>query len=61
MVVWVALCIDLQVLRQKLHRSFKNVRIVSNRMVFNLSGQLVSFKGIFVHLMTELFLPAIFT
>lgn len=40
-----ALCINFQVLRQKLHRSFKNVRIVSNRMVFNLSGQLVSFKG----------------
>jgi hypothetical protein len=35
----------IQVLRQKLHRSFKNVKIVSNRMVFNDDGQLVSFKG----------------
>ncbi|KAI8539624.1 hypothetical protein RHMOL_Rhmol09G0197700 [Rhododendron molle] len=35
---------DYEVLRHKLHRSFKNVRIVSNRMVFNLSGQLVSLK-----------------
>lgn len=34
-----------QVLRQKLHRSFKNVKIVSNRMVFDENGRLVSFKG----------------
>lgn len=38
-----------ELLRQKLHRSFKNVKIVSNRMVFNLSGQLVSFKGKTIH------------
>lgn len=38
-----------EVLRQKLHRSFKNVKIVANRMVFNLSGQLVSFKGKTIH------------
>ncbi|KHN37904.1 Cytosolic 5'-nucleotidase III-like protein A [Glycine soja] len=34
-----------EVLRQKLHRSFKNVRIVSNRMVFDDDGRLVTFKG----------------
>ncbi|WJX20090.1 5'-nucleotidase [Trifolium repens] len=38
-----------EVLRQKLHRSFKNVKIVSNRMVFNDDGQLVSFKGKLIH------------
>ncbi|KAE9451268.1 hypothetical protein C3L33_16849, partial [Rhododendron williamsianum] len=42
-----------EVLRQKLHRSFKNVRIVSNRMVFNLSGQLVSFKGKTIHVLNK--------
>lgn len=34
----------LQVFRQKLHRSFKNIKIVSNRMVFD-NGRLVAFKG----------------
>ncbi|KAL6545461.1 hypothetical protein OROGR_009335 [Orobanche gracilis] len=34
-----------EVLRQKLHKSFKNVRIVSNRMVFDQNGNLVSFEG----------------
>ncbi|CAK8572931.1 unnamed protein product [Lathyrus sativus] len=38
-----------EVLRQKLNRSFKNVKIVSNRMVFNADGQLVSFKGKLIH------------
>lgn len=38
-----------EVLRQKLHRSFKNVKIVSNRMVFNDDGRLVSFKGKLIH------------
>ncbi|KAB1225452.1 7-methylguanosine phosphate-specific 5'-nucleotidase [Morella rubra] len=38
-----------EVLRQKLHRSFKNVRIVSNRMVFDSDGRLVSFKGKTIH------------
>ncbi|XP_027934965.1 7-methylguanosine phosphate-specific 5'-nucleotidase A isoform X2 [Vigna unguiculata] len=38
-----------EVLRQKLHRSFKNVRIVSNRMVFDDNGSLVSFKGKLIH------------
>ncbi|KAK4359882.1 hypothetical protein RND71_022111 [Anisodus tanguticus] len=35
-----------EVLKQKVHRSFKNVRIVSNRMVFDENGHLQSFKGI---------------
>ncbi|CAN1258357.1 Cytosolic 5'-nucleotidase 3A, partial [Linum perenne] len=34
-----------EVLRQKIHRSFKNVRIVSNRMEFDNDGRLTSFKG----------------
>lgn len=38
-----------EVLRQKLHRSFKNVKIVSNRMVFDSEGRLVSFKGKTIH------------
>ncbi|KAL6893572.1 hypothetical protein ACP4OV_007670 [Aristida adscensionis] len=33
-----------EVFRQKLHRSFKNIKIVSNRMVFNEEGRLVAFK-----------------
>ncbi|XP_021808293.1 cytosolic 5'-nucleotidase 3A-like [Prunus avium] len=32
------------VLRQKIHRLFKNVKIVSNRMVFDNNGHLVSFQ-----------------
>ncbi|XP_028804294.1 7-methylguanosine phosphate-specific 5'-nucleotidase A isoform X1 [Neltuma alba] len=38
-----------EVLRQKLHRTFTNVRIVSNRMVFDEDGHLVSFKGKLIH------------
>ncbi|CAL0316785.1 unnamed protein product [Lupinus luteus] len=38
-----------EVLRSKLHRTFKNVRIVSNRMVFDDDGHLVSFKGKLIH------------
>ncbi|GJM96030.1 hypothetical protein PR202_ga12834 [Eleusine coracana subsp. coracana] len=34
-----------EVFRQKLHRSFKNIKIVSNRMVFNEDGRLVAFKA----------------
>ncbi|KAF6169987.1 hypothetical protein GIB67_034379 [Kingdonia uniflora] len=40
-----------EVLRHKLHRAFKNVKIVSNRMVFNSDGRLVSFKGILLHIL----------
>ncbi|RWW68392.1 hypothetical protein BHE74_00024087, partial [Ensete ventricosum] len=36
-----------EVFRQKLHRSFKNIKIVSNRMVFDEKGCLVAFKGKF--------------
>lgn len=48
--VW-QLCLLLslyQVFRQKLHRPFKNVKIVSNRMMFDDSGNLVAFKGIYL-------------
>ncbi|XP_065872983.1 uncharacterized protein [Euphorbia lathyris] len=38
-----------EVLRQKVHRSFKNVKVVSNRMVFDENGHLVSFKGKLIH------------
>ncbi|XP_054789641.1 uncharacterized protein LOC129295179 isoform X2 [Prosopis cineraria] len=38
-----------EVLRQKLHRIFTNVRIVSNRMVFDDDGHLASFKGKLIH------------
>ncbi|XP_010505516.1 PREDICTED: 7-methylguanosine phosphate-specific 5'-nucleotidase A-like [Camelina sativa] len=42
-----------EVLRQNLHRTFKNVKIVSNRMVFNDDGQLVSFKGKLIHVLNK--------
>ncbi|GFP93075.1 cytosolic 5'-nucleotidase 3a [Phtheirospermum japonicum] len=42
-----------EVLMQKLHRSFKNVRIVSNRMVFDQNGTLVSFKGKTIHVLNK--------
>ncbi|KAE8666333.1 5'-nucleotidase / magnesium ion binding protein isoform 2 [Hibiscus syriacus] len=38
-----------EVLRQKVHRSFKNIKIVSNQMLFDNSGHLVSFKGKLIH------------
>ncbi|XP_050385284.1 uncharacterized protein LOC126801854 isoform X2 [Argentina anserina] len=38
-----------EVLRQKVHRLFKNVKIVSNRMVFDDNGHLISFKGKTIH------------
>ncbi|XP_062001134.1 uncharacterized protein LOC133718327 [Rosa rugosa] len=38
-----------EVLRQKVHRLFKNVKIVSNRMIFDDNGHLVSFKGKTIH------------
>lgn len=43
----------IQVFRQKLHRSFKNVRVVSNRMIFDQNGQLVSFKGKTIHVLNK--------
>ncbi|KAL2549135.1 5'-nucleotidase [Forsythia ovata] len=42
-----------EVLRQKLHRSFKNVKIVSNRMVFDQNDHLVSFKGKTIHVLNK--------
>ncbi|KAK2634549.1 hypothetical protein Ddye_029341 [Dipteronia dyeriana] len=42
-----------EVLRQKLHKVFKNVKIVSNRMVFNSDGHLVSFKGKTIHILNK--------
>lgn len=42
-----------EVFRQKLHRSFKNVRVVSNRMIFDQNGQLVSFKGKTIHVLNK--------
>ncbi|KAL4575324.1 hypothetical protein LXL04_022166 [Taraxacum kok-saghyz] len=38
-----------EVLRQKLHRTFKNVKIVSNRMKFDQDGNLISFTGKLIH------------
>ncbi|XP_044461687.1 cytosolic 5'-nucleotidase 3 [Mangifera indica] len=38
-----------EVLRQTVHKSFKNVKIVSNRMIFNEDGCLASFKGKTIH------------
>lgn len=38
-----------EVLRQKLHRTFKSVKIVSNRMKFDQNGNLVSFTGKLIH------------
>ncbi|KAI3985000.1 hypothetical protein MKX01_004768 [Papaver californicum] len=42
-----------EVLRQKLHRSFKNVKVVANRMVFDQGGRLTSFKGKTIHVMNK--------
>ncbi|XP_010658882.1 uncharacterized protein LOC100242328 isoform X1 [Vitis vinifera] len=42
-----------EVLRQKLHRSFKNIKIVSNRMIFDGDGHLVSFKGKTIHVLNK--------
>ncbi|PIA54259.1 hypothetical protein AQUCO_00900658v1 [Aquilegia coerulea] len=42
-----------EVLKQKLHRSFKNVKIVSNRMAFDTDGRLISFKGKTIHVLNK--------
>lgn len=42
-----------EVLRQKLHRSFKNVKVVSNRMSFDENGCLVSFIGKTIHVLNK--------
>ncbi|XP_078446861.1 5'-nucleotidase / magnesium ion binding protein isoform X2 [Wolffia australiana] len=41
-----------EVFRQKLHRSFKNIKIVSNRMVFE-NDHLVAFKGRTIHVLNK--------
>ncbi|KAL8538959.1 hypothetical protein ACS0TY_000818 [Phlomoides rotata] len=42
-----------EVLRQRLHRSFKNVKIISNRMVFDQNDNLVSFEGKTIHVLNK--------
>lgn len=42
-----------EVFRQKLHRSFENIKIVSNRMVFDDNGRLASFKGKTIHVLNK--------
>ncbi|XP_068638106.1 uncharacterized protein [Aristolochia californica] len=42
-----------EVMRQKLHRSFKNVKIVSNRMAFDDNGCLLAFKGKTIHVLNK--------
>ncbi|EHA8588900.1 7-methylguanosine phosphate-specific 5'-nucleotidase A [Cocos nucifera] len=42
-----------EVFRQKLHRSFKNIKIVSNRMVFDDNGRLIAFKGKTIHVLNK--------
>lgn len=42
-----------EVFRQKPHRPFKNVKIVSNRMVFDDNGNLVAFKGKTIHVLNK--------
>ncbi|XP_043711209.1 cytosolic 5'-nucleotidase 3-like isoform X2 [Telopea speciosissima] len=42
-----------EVLRQKLHKSFKNVKIVSNRMIFDNDGNLISFRGKTIHVLNK--------
>lgn len=42
-----------EVFRQKLQRSFKNIKVVSNRMVFDEQGHLVAFKGKTIHVLNK--------
>ncbi|WOL07923.1 7-methylguanosine phosphate-specific 5'-nucleotidase A [Canna indica] len=42
-----------EVFRQKLHRSFENIKVVSNRMVFDEQGHLVAFKGKTIHVLNK--------
>ncbi|XP_002967154.2 cytosolic 5'-nucleotidase 3 isoform X1 [Selaginella moellendorffii] len=42
-----------EVMRQKLHRSFKNIRVVSNRMDFDGDGNLLGFKGKLIHVLNK--------
>lgn len=42
-----------EVLRQKIQRTFKNIEIVSNRMVFDNKGDLLAFKGKTIHVLNK--------
>ncbi|KAH7661661.1 Pyrimidine 5'-nucleotidase eukaryotic protein [Dioscorea alata] len=42
-----------EVFRQRLHRTFKNIKVVSNRMVFDENGQLIGFKGKTIHVLNK--------
>ncbi|KAL2943029.1 7-methylguanosine phosphate-specific 5'-nucleotidase [Bienertia sinuspersici] len=42
-----------EVLRQKVQRLFKNIEIVSNRMVFDNQGSLLAFKGKTIHVLNK--------
>ncbi|XP_074312382.1 uncharacterized protein LOC141647911 [Silene latifolia] len=42
-----------EVLRQRFDRSFKNIEIVSNRMMFDDSGNLLAFKGKTIHVLNK--------
>ncbi|KAG0614157.1 hypothetical protein M758_6G155200 [Ceratodon purpureus] len=42
-----------EVLRQKLHRVFPNIRVVSNRMEFDGNGDLTGFKGRTIHVLNK--------
>eukprot|EP01018_Ginkgo_biloba_P010753 Gb_30867 [translate_table: standard] len=42
-----------QVMRQKLNRNFKNVKVVSNRMVFDANGNLTGFRGKTIHVLNK--------
>lgn len=42
-----------EVFRQKLHRSFENIKVVSNRMVFDETGCLIAFKGKTIHVLNK--------
>eukprot|EP00850_Spirogloea_muscicola_P019408 SM000190S04844 [mRNA] locus=s190:18813:21477:+ [translate_table: standard] len=42
-----------EVVRQKLHRSFPNIRVVSNRMVFDDAGNLTTFRGRIIHVLNK--------
>ncbi|XP_057550318.1 uncharacterized protein LOC130828372 isoform X1 [Amaranthus tricolor] len=42
-----------EVLRQKIQKPYRNVKIVSNRMVFDDKGNLLSFKGKTIHVLNK--------
>lgn len=42
-----------EVLRQKLQRNFKNIEVVSNRMIFDDKGNLTGFRGKTIHVLNK--------